>query len=334
MIAPTINMEKRRSVVFLIGVVCLVAAILSGLMLGSAEFSLKEVRDSFLIGEGTDAHQILHYIRTPRVITAALAGLNLALAGCILQGVLKNPLADPGIIGVSAGAGLTAMAVMILAPEHTSFVPLAAFVGALIASALVCVLSWENGIRPLRLVLAGVAIGAFFGGGMTALMVFHADKVQGTVNWMAGGFQGRSWTHVEMILPYTIAGIMGVWAGCRWLNALQLGDEVAKGLGVRVELVRFLLVTLAALLAASAVSVAGMLGFVGLIVPHMVRMLVGSDFSGLLPCAAVFGAALVAGADTAARCAFDPVEVPVGLFMSFLGAPFFLYLLRKGMRGR
>ena len=184
----------------------------------------------------------------------------------------------------------------------------------------------------MRMVLAGVAIAAFFGGAMTALMVFYSDRVQGTVNWMAGGFAGRSWSHAEMVLPYTLVGLAGTLLGSRWLNALQLGEETARSLGVNVPRARLILLILAALLAASAVSAAGMLGFVGLIIPHMVRLLTGSDFDWLLPVSAIWGAALVTGADAAARVAFAPVEVPVGVFMSFLGAPFFLYLLKKGMR--
>jgi iron complex transport system permease protein len=280
---------------------------------------------------GNEYYQIIYNIRVPRVIVGALTGINLALAGCILQGVLRNPLADPGIIGVSAGAGLAAMAVMILWPGLTALVPAVAFAGALVAAGIVFLLSWDRGVQPLRLILAGVALAAFFGGGMSALMVFHSDKVQGAVNWMAGGFQGRSWDHVRMILPYSFIGILGAVLSYRYLNALQLGDEVAKGLGIRVETARFTLVVLAALLAASAVSVAGLLGFVGLIVPHITRMLVGSDFEYLMPCAAVLGATLVVAADTVARTVFSPVEVPVGIFMAFLGAPFFIYLLRKGM---
>jgi iron complex transport system permease protein len=268
----------------------------------------------------------------PRVICAALAGANLALSGCILQGILRNPLADPGIIGISAGAGLAAMALMMLAPSLTALVPLAAFAGALGAAAVVFLLAWERGVNPLRLVLAGVAVAAFFGGGMTALSVFFSDKVQGTVSWLAGGFAGASWQSVRMIVPYSVIGIIGTLCLYRRLNALQLGDDVARTLGVRVDRTRTMLIALAALLAASAVSVAGLLGFVGLIVPHVMRLVVGSDFEPLLPCSALFGAILVAGADIAARTLFSPMEVPVGIFMSFIGAPFFLYLLKRRMR--
>ena len=149
---------------------------------------------------------------------------------------------------------------------------------------------------------------------------------------MAGGFAGASWQHVFMILPYSAFGIVVALWSYRKLNALQLGDDVAASLGLHVERTRFFLVAIAALLAASAVSVAGLLGFVGLVVPHIMRLLVGSDFEFLLPASAVFGAVLVIGADIVARTAFSPVEVPVGIFLSFLGAPFFLYLLKRRMR--
>ncbi len=321
-----------RTVVSLSGLAVLLAALLAGIRMGAVPVSSADIWNVFVAPAANEAYQIIYNIRIPRVLVSALTGMNLALAGCILQGVLRNPLADPGIIGVSAGAGLAAMTIMILWPGFSSLIPVAAFGGALLAVGVVFVLAWDRGIQPLRLILAGVALAAFFGGAMSALMVFHSDKVQGTVNWMAGGFQGRSWDHVQMILPYSFAGILGAVVTPRYLNGLQLGDEVAKGLGIRVEPARLLLVILAALLAASAVSVAGLLGFVGLIVPHITRMLVGSDFEYLMPCAAVLGAALVVAADTVARTVFSPVEVPVGVFMAFLGAPFFLYLLRKGMR--
>lgn len=321
-----------RTVVSLTGLAVLLAALLAGIRMGAVPVSSADIWNVFVAPAANEAYQIIYNIRIPRVLVSALTGMNLALAGCILQGVLRNPLADPGIIGVSAGAGLAAMTIMILWPGFSSLIPVAAFGGALLAVGVVFVLAWDRGIQPLRLILAGVALAAFFGGAMSALMVFHSDKVQGTVNWMAGGFQGRSWDHVQMILPYSFAGVLGAVVTPRYLNGLQLGDEVAKGLGIRVEPARLLLVILAALLAASAVSVAGLLGFVGLIVPHITRMLVGSDFEYLMPCAAVLGAALVVAADTVARTVFSPVEVPVGVFMAFLGAPFFLYLLRKGMR--
>lgn len=322
----------RRQLTLFIGAALLLLAMGIGIAAGAVPITLHEIWGTLLGTANTENYRIINYLRIPRVLCGAMVGANLALSGCILQGILRNPLADPGIIGVTAGAGLAAMALMLIAPEFTSLVPFAAFGGALVAVIIVFLLAWENGINPLRLILAGVAVAAFFGGGTTALSVFFSDRIQGTVTWLAGGFSGSSWQHVYMIIPYSIVGILASLCSCRKLNALQLGDEVAASLGVNVQRSRGLLVALAALLAASAVSVAGLLGFVGLIVPHIMRLLVGSDFEYLLPVSALFGAILVVGADTAARTIFSPVEVPVGIFLSFLGAPFFLYLLKRRMK--
>ena len=280
------------------GILLLLLAVLIGISCGVADLSWQELRDGLFFGVQSENYRIVYLIRMPRVFCGILAGTNLALAGCILQGILRNPLADPGIIGVTAGAGLFAMVIMIILPEITNLVPIAAFIGAMVAVAI----------------------------------VFYSDRIQSTINWMAGGFQGASWSHVSMILPYTLLGLAAVFFISRWLNALQLGEDTARSIGLPVEKIRFVLLILAALLAASAVSVAGMLGFVGLVIPHMVRLVTGSDFDYLLPCSAIWGAAFVSMTDSAARLALAPIEVPVGVFMSFFGAPFFLYLLKKGMK--
>lgn len=330
-----ISLEKRnklRIIIFCALGIFLLLSFFISISCGAITITYTDIYTALTGGGTADTTRIVNVLRLPRTLVTALTGANLALAGCILQGVLRNPLADPGIIGVSAGAGLFAMFLMILAPEAMNLVPAAAFIGAVLSTGLVFFLAWEKGINPLRMILAGVAIAAFFGGGMTALSVFYSERIQGTVMWMAGGFQGHSWSHVEMILPYSFIGILGTLLCARQLNALQLGEEVAKNLGIRVVRIRTLLIILSALLTASAVSVAGMLGFVGLIVPHIMRLIVGSDHEYLLPCSAISGAVIVTLADTAARTLFTPLEVPVGIFMSFLGAPFFLYLLKRRMR--
>jgi iron complex transport system permease protein len=323
----------KRVVTGLLGLVILVLGFIASVKLGAVDISVGEII-ALLRGDKNIAnYHIIWNIRLPRIIAGALVGMNLAIAGAILQCIMRNPLADPGIIGVTSGAGLAAVVVMILFPEHNSLVPIVAFAGAILSSLVVYGISWKGGVNPLRLILAGVAVASFLGAFMTVLMVFHSDKVQGTINWMAGGFQGRSWEHVKMILPYTIIGTAVALGSFKYLNILMLGDDVAKGLGLRVESVRFCYIALAAFLAASAVSVAGLLGFVGLIIPHVVRLLVGSDHKFLLPFSALLGAAIIIIADTVARTIFNPVEIPVGVIMAFLGAPFFLYLLRGKLRG-
>jgi iron complex transport system permease protein len=273
--------------------------------------------------------QIIWNIRLPRALVGALVGMNLAVAGAILQGVMKNPLADPHIIGISSGAGLAGISVIALLPQLEYLLAPIAFLGALGAAGLVYILAWKGGIRPVRIILAGVAVSAFLGSGIAAILVFYSDRVHGALIWMVGGLMARSWPHLAMLLPYSIFGSILALGGARKLNVLNLGDEVARSLGLNVELTRLLMTAVAALLAASAVSTVGLLGFVGLIVPHVARLLIGSDYRFLLPAAALLGISTVSFSDTLARTLFAPVELPVGIIMAFLGAPFFLYLLRR-----
>ena len=303
-----------------------VAGFFLSLINGSVEISTAQI---FFGVENETKRQILENIRLPRTIVALLVGVNLSLSGAILQAVMKNPLADPHIIGISSGAGLFGIFVMMVADDAGALMTPAAFVGAMLAASLIYLLAWKDGIRPIRVILAGVAVSAFLGAGISALLIFYSDKVHGALLWMVGGLSARSWQHVEILLPYSIAGTIATFLAARHLNVLQLGDEVATGLGLRVNLVRTILTAIAALLAASAVCVVGLLGFVGLIVPHTTRLILGSDYRLLLPGAALLGAAVVTISDTFARTIFAPTELPVGILMAMLGAPFFLYLLRR-----
>ena len=298
---------------------------------GSVEISAAEVLSTLAGSTELDEtrRQILENIRLPRTIVAVLVGVNLSLSGAILQAVMKNPLADPHIIGISSGAGLFGIFLLTVFDDAGAFMTPAAFVGAMLAAALIYLLAWKDGIRPIRVILAGVAVSAFLGAGISALLIFAGDRVHGALLWMVGGLSARSWQHVWILLPYSIAGTLLTLLAARHLNVLQLGDEVATGLGLRVNLVRSALTAVAALLAASAVCVAGLLGFVGLIVPHTARLILGSDYRLLLPGAALLGAATVTISDTAARTLFAPAELPVGILTALLGAPFFLYLLRR-----
>ena len=296
--------------------------------LGSVEIPAAEVWQILAGGSGLH-EQILLNIRLPRTIVAALVGINLALSGAILQAVMKNPLADPHIIGISSGAGLAGILVMLALPGWAFLVTPVAFAGAMLAALIIYILAWKNGIQPIRIILAGVAVSAFLSAGISGLMIFYSDRVHSALVWLIGGLSARSWPQVELLWPYTLCCMLAAFAAARHINILQLGDELAKGLGLRVELTRLILTALAALLAASAVSVVGLLGFVGLIVPHAARLLLGSDYRFLLPGSALLGAGLVTGSDTFARVAFAPVELPVGIIMAVLGAPFFLFLLRR-----
>ena len=309
--------------------ILLLGAILYSMTVGALKLSVSEIF-SILCHPSPDApYQILFNIRLPRVILGALAGSSLALSGTILQGVMRNPLASPGIIGVSAGGGLAGILILLALPQFSGFLVPAAFLGAFSTTVLVYLLAWRRGIHPVRLILAGVAVSAMLSAFSSAIMLFHAENVGSVLNFTIGSLSTRGWPQVAEVFWYIVIGTTGALLLSGQLNVLSLGDEIAAGLGLRVEWSRFLLLGTAALLAAAAVSVAGLLGFVGLIAPHMVRLIIGPDNRFLLPGAAFFGAMLVVICDTIGRIIMEPAELPVGIIMALLGPPFFLWLLRR-----
>ena len=318
----------RVTILILFAFLAVLGAFLS-LTKGSSVITMSQIVE-LLLNPGMDPQsQIIWNIRMPRTIVGALVGINLSLSGAILQAIMRNPLADPHIIGISSGAGLAGVVIMILFPALEYLITPVAFVGAMLAAICIYILAWKNGIKPVRIILAGVAVSAFLSAGISGLMIFYSDRVHGALMWMVGGLAARSWPHVSIILPYAAIGLVLALASASYLNILQLGDEMARGLGVNVEVTRIVMTAIAALLAASAVSVVGLLGFVGLVVPHAARLLIGSDYRFLLPAAALLGVAIVTLSDTFARVIFAPIELPVGIIMAFLGAPFFLFLLRR-----
>lgn len=296
---------------------------------GAVFISPGEIWQYLFHGFDGPLREVIWNIRLPRTLVAALVGVNLALSGAILQGVMRNPLADPHIIGVSSGAGLLGITILILYPEAWPLLTPVAFLGASAAAAIIYTLAWKQGVQPVRLILAGVAVSAFLGSGISALLTFYSDRVNGALVFLVGGLSAKSWPELQMMLPYSLAGLALAMIGSVHLNLLALGDAHARGLGVRVEATRLMLTAVATLLAASAVSVVGLLGFVGLIVPHCARLLIGSDHRLLLPASALLGVAVVTVCDTLARLLFAPIELPVGIILGAFGAPFFLYLLRR-----
>lgn len=326
--AKTRNAWRMTVVLVFLGAA--LAAFVLSMAFGSADITIAKIWHTLWSPTLQDTQDMVIWnIRFPRNIVAALVGANLAVAGAILQAVMKNPLADPQIVGVSSGAGLAGVIILILFPSWEYLVPMVAFVGALAAALMVYALAWRNGIRPTRIILAGVAVAAFLGSGISALLVFYGDRVQGALLWMVGGLSARSWPQVYVLAPYTVVGLILAFLGSRRLTILSLGDETAKGLGLPVEQTRFMMTAVAAFLAASAVSVAGLIGFVGLVIPHIARMIIGTEYRFLLPGSAFLGAAVLVVSDTLGRVLFSPVEVPVGIIMAFFGAPFFLWLLRR-----
>lgn len=329
---PWLSGWSIRQVGVIAGVMTLVlGGILTSVAIGAVSLSPAQVFTGLFDTSDRVSHQIVWNLRVPRVLVAGLVGMNLAVSGVLLQGIMRNPLAAPTIVGVTAGAGLAATAVMVLFSGLPTFLPLAAFGGAMGAAALVYMLSWQPGLgtSPVRMVLAGVAITSMIGAFTTSLMVVFSDRVQPVILWLAGNLVGRSWDHLGIIWPYSVGGLIVAFLLVRQLNVLQLGDQAAQGLGVRIERSRFLAMALAALLAASAVSVAGLVGFIGLMVPHIMRLLGGYNHSYLIPASAAGGAALMIWADLGARMVMAPTEIPVGIITALLGGPFFVFLLYR-----
>ncbi|KQO09593.1 FecCD family ABC transporter permease [Paenibacillus sp. Leaf72] len=321
--------SRRRKWSILIAPIILLLVTYFGLVYGSVPITLKEIGQVLTSDADPRYETIIMNLRMPRVIIGLLVGACLAASGALLQGVMRNPLADPGIIGVSAGGGLAAVITMVVLPQLGYMLPIAAFLGASITCLLIYLSAWDKGTSPIKIVLAGVAINALLGAVTNGLMVVYSDRVQSVLPWLAGGLNGRSWSHLSFMAPYAIVGLLLCFLAIKPANVLLLGDDSAQLLGQKVQIQRFLLIILAALLAGAAVSVAGLIGFVGLVVPHAVRLIIGDDYRFLLPLSIVGGASLVVLADTFARTWFDPIELPVGILLACLGAPFFLYLLRK-----
>ncbi|AGB15971.1 ABC-type Fe3+-siderophore transport system, permease component [Halovivax ruber XH-70] len=282
---------------------------------------------------GFDVHgpheSIVVDLRLPRIALAATVGTGLAAAGTVMQGFFRNPLADPSIIGVSSGAAVGAVA-MLAFPAFFPFAELhlAAFVGALATAGLVYAIATDGGRTPVAtLLLAGVAVQTFLGAVISYLLVHSGDSLRAAVYWMMGRLRDSTWGDVEFTLPFVIVGVVVLLAYARELNVLLLGEEDAHHLGIDVERTKLLLLLVSSVVTAAGVAVAGIIGFVGLVVPHMMRLVVGPDHRILLPTSALAGASFLVLTDTIARS--GPVEVPVGIVTAALGAPFFLFLLAR-----
>ena len=309
-----------------------VGAFFFSLRFGTLKLSIGQVIATLFSGDDNVNSQIIQNIRLPRNLTAALVGICLALSGAILQGVMRNPLAAPDLIGISAGGGLAAVIVLVALPEYYQLLVPSAFLGAMAAAFMIYLLAWKRGIQPMRMVLAGVAISSLLGAMISTLLILNPERVTGILDFMVGSMSARSWKEVRLIWPYALGGMTVAFLLSRRLNILVLGDATATSLGINVERTRLILIVLSALLAAAAVSVAGLLGFVGLVAPHMMRLVIGSDYRFLLPSCALFSAGLLMTCDTLGRMVMEPTELPVGIIMALLGAPFFLYLLRSRIR--
>ena len=272
---------------------------------------------------------IINTLRLPRTIVAFLVGVGLAIAGTITQGITRTPLAAPEIIGVNAGAALAAVILIILLPNApVSLLPFAAMVGALTVAILIYFLAWQGGSSPVRLILVGIGFSLIASALTNILITFgEINTVSQALVWLAGSVYGRTWEQVISLIPWiAIFGLLALLL-TKELNTLNLGDEVARGLGSQVEWQRGLLLLTSVALAGASVATAGAVGFVGLMSPHLGRQLVGASHEGLLPVSAIMGGMLVVIADLLARVLFAPLELPCGIITAAIGAPYFVYLL-------
>jgi iron complex transport system permease protein len=274
-------------------------------------------------------HRVVWDVRLPRVVCGAAVGASLAVSGALLQTVVRNPLADPGVLGVTAGAGVGALLAILLFPERSALVPWVAFAGGLASIAVILALSWTRagGGGALRIVLSGVALQSILFAVITLLIFAFADRAPAFVTFLVGSLNGLGWADAKRLAAPTLAGLAAAWLAARPLDVLLLDDGSAGGLGLSVRRARLAASSLSALLAASAVSAAGLVGFVGLVVPNGVRLAVGPHHRVLLPASALAGAALVLAADALARTALAPLELPVGALLALVGGPYFLFLL-------
>jgi iron complex transport system permease protein len=286
-----------------------------------------------LIGQGQDVHTtIIGQFRLPRMVLSLLVGASLAAAGAILQGMIRNPLASPDLVGITNGASAAAVTFITLTAGKygVRWLPLWAIAGGTGAAFLIYMLAWKRGVSPLRLVLIGIGLSSALSA-VTSVMLIASPLIVANqaMTWLAGSVYGAVWSNVRTLLPWTAVCLPLALVLARQVNVQELGDDIAVGLGSRVQRQRFLLLALSVALAGSAVAMAGGIAFVGLMAPHLARRLVGPAFGSVMPTAALLGGLLVLLADLAGRTAFAPIEVPAGVFTAAIGAPFFIYLLRR-----
>ena len=271
-------------------------------------------------------------LRFPRIIIAMLAGASMAVSGTLFQAVMKNPLADPGIIGVSSGAGFTAMLVILLFPGMYFLSPIFAFLGGIAAFVLIYALSWSANLNPLRLILVGIAVNAVFTGLIEAMRYMTGGVQSGVASIVNANITMKTWADVRMLAVYTIIGLLAACFSTVHCNMLLLEDKTVRNLGVNVTRMRAAVSVIAVLLASITTAVAGIIGFVGLIGPHLARLFVGSDHKALIPFSLLMGSFIVLLADTAGRMLLYPLEIPASIVMAVAGGPFFIFLLIRSGR--
>lgn len=319
----------------LVGCGLLFLSLTGSIRFGAAEIETGEVLRAFTDYDGSDEDLIIRTLRVPRALIAALVGASLGVAGAIMQGLTRNPLAEPGILGINAGAALAVVgAVFLFGASSLTTYALFAFLGAGAAAVVVYSLGslGRGGMTPMKVTVAGAALAALLSSLTTAILILNQRTLDEIRFWLAGSVAGRDLTLLLQVLAYMSVGLLLALALSRQITTLTLGEDVAVGLGQRTAWVKALAAVAVVLLAGSAVAIAGPIGFVGLVIPHIVRFFVGVDYRWIMPYSVLFGAILLVSADIAARVVVRPQELPVGIMTALVGAPFFIWLARRSVK--
>lgn len=305
----------------------------ASLVFGYANTNLKMVLEAFTNFNDSNEHIIIYNVRLPRALIAAVVGGSLAIAGAIMQALTKNPLASPSVFGINAGAGFfVVVAVTFLSIESLQLFTWIAFLGAAFTAIIVYFIgsAGREGLTPMKLTMAGAAMAALFSSLTQGLLVVNEASLDSVLFWLAGSVQGRSMESLLVVLPYVVPAIIVSMILAQKINVLLMGEDVAKGLGQRTAIVKLIGASIVILLGGGAVAVAGPIAFIGIVIPHVTRFLVGNDYRWIIPYCLVLGGSLLILADILARYIVMPEEVPVGVMTAIIGTPFFVYIARKG----
>ncbi len=326
-----ISRSGQRTVSFVVMTILLMVLFFLAVNIGSLKVSFVQLLKGLFVAFDEQVATV-YDLRFPRIMISMLAGAAISVSGVLFQAVLKNPLSDPGIIGISSGASFSAVLITAFAPQWFFFTPVFAFLGGLLAFLLVYGLSWKGGLSPLRIILVGVAVNSMFSGLSSAFNSMNGGNMSGVAAIVNGNITMKTWDDVHTLVWYVVAGLVLSMVFSGKCNLLSLEDKTARGLGVNVNTVRIVISCVAVLLASISTAVAGVIGFLGLIVPHIGRILVGSDHKVLLPFSMLLGAFTFLLADTIGRTAAAPYEVSASIIMSVVGGPFFIVLLRRSSK--
>ncbi|WP_314001987.1 iron ABC transporter permease [uncultured Paenibacillus sp.] len=331
-ISPARRRLTRTVFFFITGIVLLFGSILVSIATGAFDVSLSTILAAVFAFDGSKEHLIIQTIRIPRAFVTAFVGANLAVAGALMQAITRNPLASPGVLGVNAGAAFVVVLLSVILPGMSGIVSLAAaFAGGAAAASVVYFINAhvKGGSVEVKMALTGVAVQALLASLTQSLLIFNDQKTEMVLFWLAGSAAGMDWTDVKLLLPWSIAGLIAACCLGRSASVIGLGEETARGLGQRTAVARGLCALMVVVLAGVSVSIAGPIGFVGLIVPHIARYLVGVDYRVVIPVSAIFGSVLLVLADIASRFVSFPYETPVGVVTALIGTPYFIYLARR-----